>query len=234
MKHPKRIAALVITMAACAITLLGIGVAAALSSAYGNSDIDVSTTAMSLDGDGGATVSAVVDTYWNAVDEKGYPCFDASDNRIWTQDASEYRDTCAASTTARLIRDGVDAVQLTFDGQVDSDWQNDSIGGDTFSWRETSPWHIEATGLPKEDSNGSAYSYLIVQNGIDGFVSEVSERGVNDDGSLFTRFRNCKGSDSSSIIPVSACWKDGGDVDSRKSIKVGLYAARDIWSSDGS
>ena len=181
-----------------------------------------------------STIDATVDVFWASVDDEGDDIFDADDNRVWTQDASQYKSH-AASTKVRILRNGTDVAEFELTGEADGAVHQGLIGGDAFTWEEIAPWRVFISGLPERDGNDVGYNYLLLEEPASGFVSINVERGADaENGSLYTRFCNARGSAESNgtVVPLSVRWADGGDTASRVSVRVGLYANRDIRIGD--
>lgn len=255
----KRTMAFVLTFALCAETLLGGGVASAVAltpdseglpqqteqllaednaaSAAAAGVVQSTPVAAAVDGasvnsnvNSSSTLDATIDVFWASVDDEGDDIFDAADNRVWTQDASQYK-SYAATTKVRVLRNGADVAELEVKGEADAVVHEASIGGDTFTWQEVTPWCVQVSGLPECDANDVKYSYLFLEELASGFVSKNVERSADAESSnLYTCFYNARGNaeDEGTVVPVSVRWIDDGDAASRMPVKVGLYAKEAI------
>ena len=177
-----------------------------------------------------STIDATVDVFWASVDDEGDDIFDADYNRVWTQNASQYKSH-AVSTKVRILRNGTDVAEFELTGEADGAAHQGLIGGDAFTWKEIAPWRVFISSLPERDGNDVGYNYLFLEEPASGFVSINVERGADaENGSLYTCFYNARGSAESNgtVVPLSVRWADGGDTASRAPVRVGLYANRDI------
>ena len=106
------------------------------------------------------------------------------------------------------------------------------VGGKTYTSRakETTPWHLEFTGLPKYDADGSKYNYTVVETGTEGFtVSRTVDPATNA-----TKIYNTPVGTEGSLtdIRITKDWVDGGNSSARLPIKVDLYAKQDLYASN--
>ena len=182
------------------------------------------------------TITASADVWWQAYDSEGDRVFDAYDNRVFVQKAGDYIFS-SKPVEIELFQDGQKAFSFTLTGSPDNAWQSACLNNSDlkFTWRETSPWHLDISGLPRFDDDGHAYDYLFIHSAPDGFIlHNVKRDSAESPDDLHTSFYFDKqdSEDSATYVPVSLSWLDGHES-SRAAVKVYLRAARDFYHSDG-
>lgn len=182
------------------------------------------------------TITASADVWWQAYDSEGHGVFDADDNRIFVQKAGGY-SFLSKPVEIELFQDGQKAYSFTLTGSPDDVWQSACLENSDlkFSWRETSPWHLVISGLPRLDDDGHTFDYLLIHNAPDGFeLLDAKRDSAESSDDLHTSFYFDKqdSGDTATYVPISLSWLDGHEG-SRAAVKVNLRAARDLYFREG-
>lgn len=194
------------------------------------------------------TTDRHVDKYWAKVDAGGDVEYDENDDIIYTQDEKPYDNRGVGPVTVRLVRDGELIGKYQLDGKPDdepTDLMNPDgsamMGDEVDLWdmgivsssstvQETSPWHLDFSNLPEFSSEGHRYTYQVLEDDTPGFSTTHEYDQDTKTSKIYNRPQT--GSDSS-IIRVGKDWKDGGNNSARVPVRVGVFAKRDTYSTDG-
>lgn len=133
-----------------------------------------------------------------------------------------------------LYQDGVLVGAFTMDGTSDKSPQpltkKDGTVADGFddaTWQETSSYDVTLDNLPKYSPEGKRYSYVVLEDGVDGWHSERTYDAENH----LTKVENTVGPGEGSEIRVMKNWIDGDDAAHRDTTVVQLVALDHIASN---
>lgn len=189
-----------------------------------------------------------VDKCWAKVDADGDVEYDENDDIIYTQDEKPYDNREVGPVTVRLVRDGELIGKYQLDGKPDgepTDLMNPDgsamMGDEVDLWdmgivsspstvQETSPWHLDFSNLPEFSPEGHRYTYQVLEDDTSGFSTTHEYDQDTKTTKIYNRPQT--GGDSS-IIRVAKDWKDGGNNSARVPVRVGVFAKRDTYSTDG-
>lgn len=133
-----------------------------------------------------------------------------------------------ATVWVKLYRDHQLVGRYQLDGVADERTLRTIDGGTPeereFTVQETSDWYLEIKGLPEYSADGSHYSYLVIEESIQGWHSERSY----DSEQHLTTIVNTQGPGASTDIPVSKSWTDGSDNVHRLPSVVEVRAKKDL------
>ena len=180
---------------------------------------------------------AHVHKYWaeTETDDEGNVTVkkDENGNIIWTQD--EKPNGSSHSIKFTIVRTGVDGNvtygPYTLDGTVDSEATKiDGLDGATV--QETTPWNFDFENLPMYDDNGSKYIYMCFEtSGASGWSSSRSYTPKQgSESNVTTVYNSPSPGDEWSRLSVTKTWVDGGNTSSRVPVKVGIYAAKEMYN----
>lgn len=128
---------------------------------------------------------------------------------------------------------------FTLNGEIDKNLQTfeldeGELGTVTYTVQETEPWHLSIEGLPEYSESGAHYSYLVLEDAVEGWHTErtYDPTGYAHEGSELgkplTTIVNTKGpGDPTTDIPVSKTWLDDSDNDHRLPSVVAIVAKDD-------
>lgn len=141
--------------------------------------------------------------------------------------------TKPSEVKVNLYRDQQFVAEYALDGIVDTETKKGELDGVTYNVQEDEPWHLAIKGLPEYSKTGAHYSYLVIEQPVDGWHSErvyypnkddeaAKKAGVEKDHT--TVITNAYGNGEETIVPVSKTWLDDSDVEHRLPSVVGVYA----------
>lgn len=141
--------------------------------------------------------------------------------------------TKPSEVKVNLYRDQQFVAEYALDGIVDTETKKGELDGVTYNVQEDEPWHLAIKGLPEYSKTGAHYSYLVIEQPVDGWHSErvyypnkddeaAKKAGVEKDHT--TVITNTYGNGEETIVPVSKTWLDDSDVEHRLPSVVGVYA----------